>query len=106
MNSGPLIPANGRTLHEIPSPYAIDLGRQLEAHAYPPVQESPLRDYLRVLIKRKWVVIACLVVIFLAVAIASLRSTPIYEAAGSIAINRLDPATLNFKDSSNGGMDY
>src|SRR5262245_62029559 len=39
MDSGPLIPANNRTLHEIPSPYAIDLGRQLEARAYPPVQE-------------------------------------------------------------------
>jgi len=106
MDSGSLIPANGRTLHEIPAPYLLDPNRPLESSYYPPAQESPLRDYLRVLIKRKWVVITSIVVIFLAVAIASLRSTPIYEASGSIAINKMDPAMFAFKDSSNGGSDY
>jgi exopolysaccharide transport family protein len=75
-------------------------------HFYPAGEESALRDYLRVLIKRKWVVITSLVVIFFAVAIASLRSIPIYEAEGSIAINKMDSAALTFKDSANGGMDY
>lgn len=106
MDSGPLISAPGRTLHELPPPYAIDFARQLNARYYAPVQDSPLRDYLRVLIKRKWVVIASVVIIFFAVAIASLRSTPIYEAQGSIAINKLDPALLTFKDPSGGGSDY
>lgn len=106
MDSGPLIPANGRTLHEMPPPYTLELGRSLGSHFYPASEESALRDYLRVLIKRKWVVITSLVVIFFAVAIASLRSIPIYEAEGSIAINKMDPAALTFKDSANGGMDY
>ena len=39
------------------------------------------------------------ILIFLLVLIATLRSTPIYEASGTIAINRLDPGVINFKDS-------
>jgi exopolysaccharide transport family protein len=64
-----------------------------------PAQESALREYLRVLIKRKWVVIACVVGIFAGVAIASLRQTPVYEAAGRIAVNKADSNLVTFKDS-------
>jgi polysaccharide biosynthesis transport protein len=76
---------------------------QLSPGLYPPVpaQDSVLREYLRVLIKRKFVVISCVVVIFLLVLIATLRTTPIYEAAGTIAINKLDPGLITFKDSGN-----
>jgi polysaccharide biosynthesis transport protein len=64
-----------------------------------PAQESTLREYMRVLIKRKWMVISVIVGIFLAVAIASLRQTPIYEAVGRIAVNKADPNLITFKDS-------
>jgi exopolysaccharide transport family protein len=73
----------------------------------PPVQQdSVLREYLRVLIKRKWIVLASLAIIFSVVAIATLRATRIYEASGSIAINKQDSTMLNFKDSANGPSDY
>ena len=39
------------------------------------------------------------------VTISTLRSTPIYEAVGSIAINKMDPVTFNLKDSSS-SVDY
>ena len=71
-----------------------------------PSQESTLREYMRVLIKRKWMVIACVVGIFMAVAIASLRQTPIYEAVGRIAINKADSNLITFKDSGPVMMDY
>src|SRR5208283_1834549 len=64
-----------------------------------PSQESTLREYMRVLIKRKWMVIAVIVGIFMAVAIASLRQTPVYEAVGRIAVNKADPNLITFKDS-------
>ncbi len=70
-----------------------------------PSQESALREYMRVLIKRKYLVMAVVVGIFLAVAIASLRQTPIYEAVGRIAINKADSNLITFKDSAP-GMDY
>ena len=64
-----------------------------------PSQESTMREYLRVLIKRKWMVTGVVVGIFMAVAIASLRQTPIYEAASQIVINKADSNLITFKDS-------
>src|SRR6202790_4191914 len=64
-----------------------------------PSQESTMREYLRVLIKRKWMVTAVVLGIFMAVAIASLRQTPIYEAASQIVINKADSNLITFKDS-------
>jgi exopolysaccharide transport family protein len=65
-----------------------------------------VRDYLRILIKRKWVAIGSTFLIIAAVAIATLRSTPVYEASGSIAINKSDPMLINFKDSGSEGVEY
>ncbi len=64
-----------------------------------PAQESTLREYMRVLIKRKWMVIAVISGIFMAVAVASLRQTPIYEAVGQIVVNKADSNLITFKDS-------
>jgi polysaccharide biosynthesis transport protein len=109
MASGPLIPVNGQVLREVQPDHPIELNRQLGPSAYLtlPGQDSALREYLRVLIKRKWLVFSCLAIIFGVVALATLRSTRIYEAVGSIAINKTDPAILNLKDSgNNGASDY
>jgi polysaccharide biosynthesis transport protein len=109
MASGPLIPVNGQVLREVQADHPIELNRQLGPSAYGtlPGHDSPLREYLRVLIKRKWLVFSCLAIIFGVVALATMRSTRIYDAFGSIAINKTDPAILNFKESGNGGgSDY
>jgi succinoglycan biosynthesis transport protein ExoP len=109
MASGPLIPVNGQVLREVQADHPIELNRQLGPSAYStlPGQDSALREYLRVLIKRKWLVFSCLAIIFGVVALATMRSTRIYDAFGSIAINKTDPAILNFKESANGGgADY
>jgi succinoglycan biosynthesis transport protein ExoP len=109
MDSGPLIPVNGQVLREVQADHPIELNRQLGPSAYLtlPGQDSALREYLRVLIKRKWLVFSCLAIIFGVVALATMRSTRIYDAVGSIAINKTDPAILNLKESGNGGAsDY
>jgi exopolysaccharide transport family protein len=54
---------------------------------------------MRVLIKRKWMVISVIAGIFLIVAVASLRQTPIYEAVGQIVVNKADSNLITFKDS-------
>jgi succinoglycan biosynthesis transport protein ExoP len=61
---------------------------------------------VRVLAKRKWTVLICLVTIFSIVAIASLKMTPIYEASGSIAINKADSGLVNFNNSPTFSLDY
>jgi len=107
MDSGPLVKANASMIREVQpsSPFEFHASGP-PLHPWIQPQESPLREYLRVLIKRKWTVLGCLATIFSVVAIASLKMVPIYEAAGSIAINKPDSSLVNFKDSAGGTVDY
>ncbi len=108
MGSGPLVPANGQFPREIPFTLPAEFSRQtLSGNSLPgSQQDSVLRDYLRVLIKRKWSVIGSVALIFSLVAIATFRSTRIYEAVGSIAINKTDPMLLNIKGAASMMPDY
>src|SRR5215471_7045444 len=107
MDSGQLIPSGGP--REPQGLYALEFNRPTLPSPYsavPAQQDSVLREYLRVLIKRRWAVLSTLALIFSLVAIATLRATRIYEASGSIAINKTVPTLLNFKDEQNAGQDY
>ncbi len=116
MSSGPLVPRSNDTRSNDPRSDVPrnDGSRELQP-AEPaefirppgsalydvlPSQESTLREYMRTLIKRKWMVTAVVVGIFMAVAIASLRQTPVYEAVGRIAVNKADSNLITFKDST------
>jgi succinoglycan biosynthesis transport protein ExoP len=122
MDSASLVPANNPNVREM-QPVAPDLGRNsgqippsqinpgqinMGPRVYPELlsQESALGEYVRVLVKRKWTVLACLVTIFSIVAIASLKMTPVYEASGSIAINKADSGLVNFNNSPTFNVDY
>ncbi len=107
MDLGPLAPLGTPTVREIQPSQNVDLVRPLDPRFYPPLasHESGAREYLRTLIKRKWIVIICLVTIFSVVAIATLKTTPVYEAGGTIAINKPD-TTLNFQNSATFSLDY
>src|ERR1700682_157715 len=106
MSLGPLVPRsndprNNDGLRELqpgePAEFLRPIGSTLYNLAQS--QECTMREYLRVLIKRKWMVTAVVLGIFMAVAIASLRQTPIYEAASQIVINKADSNLMPFKDS-------
>ncbi len=99
---GPLIPVNGQIFREVQTDLPIEMSRHAGSSTYSglPVQDSVLREYLRVLIKRKWLVFSCFAIIFGVVAVATMRSTRIYDATGSIAINKTDPTMLNIRDNS------
>src|SRR5712671_5935586 len=107
MDSGPLIQANNAIVREMQPAPGFDLGRPAGPRLYPeiPSHDSAIGEYLRVLVKRKWIVLSCLITIFAVVAIASLKMTPVYDANGSIAINKPD-STLNFKNSATFSLDY
>ncbi len=106
MDSGPLVPSTP-IIREM-QPLSSDLGRTAGPRVYPELlsQESALGEYIRVLMKRKWTILACLVTIFSLVAIASLKMTPVYEASGSIAINKPDSGLVNFNNSPTFSVDY
>jgi succinoglycan biosynthesis transport protein ExoP len=112
MSLGPLVPRNNdprnnggpRELQPAgPAEFLRPIGSSLSNML--PSQDSMLREYVRVLIKRKWMVISVVAGIFMVVAIASLRQTPIYEAKGQIVINKADSNLITFKDSGQ-VMDY
>src|SRR5215470_9592970 len=106
MDSAPVMQMGNQGLREM-APAGMQIGRNLAAiHPAMATQDSILREYLRVLIKRKWIVIGTLVAIFGASLIATLRITPIYDAVGSIAINKPDPMLQNLRDPGNAGVDY
>jgi succinoglycan biosynthesis transport protein ExoP len=102
MSLGPLVPRNNEGSHELQPAVPAEFLRPIASGLYNvlPSQESTLREYMRVLIKRKWMVIAVVVGIFMAVAIASLRQTPVYDAVGRIAVNKADSNLISFKDST------
>src|ERR1700687_3584827 len=110
MSLGPLVPRSNDPRSDVvrndglrelqpgePAEFLRPIGSPL--YNVPPSPESTLREYVPFLIKRKWMVTAVIVAIFMAVAIASLRQTPIYEAASQIVINKADSNLVTFKDS-------
>jgi exopolysaccharide transport family protein len=107
MDSGPLVQANTPTVREM-QPAGGDFGRSIGPRVYPELvsQESALGEYARVLMKRKWTVLACVFTIFSVVAIASLKMTPVYEASGSIKISKPDSGMANFGNSPTFNVDY
>ena len=100
MALGPLVPRNDAP-RELQLPEPAEILKPFGSALYNvlPTQDSTLREYMRVLIKRKWLVAACLTGIFAVVAIASLRQTPIYDASGEIVVNKADSNLITFKDS-------
>src|SRR5208283_4643715 len=96
------VPRSNDGLHELQPSAPAEFLRPMGSALYNvlPSQESTLREYMRVLIKRKWMVIAIIVGIFVAVAIASLRQTPVYDAVGRIAVNKADSNLVSFKVSA------
>src|SRR5580658_10448718 len=107
MDFGPLVQANNQLVRDMQPAPGFDAGRPMAPHIYPqlPPHESAAGEYVRVLIKRKWIVLSCLLTIFSVVTIASLKMTPVYEAGGTIAINKPD-TSLNFQNSASFSLDY
>src|SRR5438552_3153342 len=103
----PALPQSSAPMLREVAPVPMQMNRNLAAiHPALSTQDSILREYLRVLIKRKWIVVGTFAVVFGAVLIATLRTTPIYDAVGSIAINKPDPMLQSLRDATNSGGDY
>src|SRR6202453_1276203 len=107
MDFGSLVQADNPAVREM-QPASASLGKKMGSPVYAelPAQQSTLGEYIRVLRKRKWTVLSCLITIFSLVAIASLKMTPVYEASGSIAINKPDSGLVNFNNSPTFSVDY
>ncbi|HXW91052.1 MAG TPA: polysaccharide biosynthesis tyrosine autokinase [Terriglobales bacterium] len=63
-------------------------------------QQFFLLDYLRVLVKRRWVILGSLAFGLAAAVIVSLHTTPLYRAEGQITISKENPNPLGFKSAT------
>lgn len=74
-------------------PVAFPVERQ-----YPQEEEIHLRDYLQVILRRKWTVITFFLVLVTTVTVATFISRPVYRASVVIKIDKENPNVLKFKD--------
>ena len=58
-------------------------------------EEIDLRDYLRVVLKRRWTIITVFAVMAISVTIHAFTSTPVYEAATRLIIEKENPRFRN-----------
>ncbi len=68
---------------------------------YAPYQEEKqvhLRDYWKVIMKRRWIIIALFLIVLIASAVGTFTTKPIYRGTATIQINRENPQIVDFKD--------
>ena len=61
-------------------------------------REVHLRDYWKVIQKRRWVVIAFFFIVLTATAVGTFTMTPIYRSTATIQINKENPQIVDFKE--------
>ncbi len=61
-------------------------------------KEPHLRDYLRVILRRKWIVITFFLVAVTTALLGTFLMTPIYRASVAIKIDKENPNVINIKD--------
>jgi polysaccharide biosynthesis transport protein len=57
-----------------------------------------LLDYWEIVLKRRWLVLTCLLVVFTTVAIGTLKERPVYEGKVLLEIDPEPPDVVNFKE--------
>src|SRR5436305_15170937 len=73
---------------------------------YLPSEDSPLLHYLRVVKKRRWTVLATTAIVFTLAVIATLNTTPLYQASSKLAIFPEATNVLGFKNVEDNATDY
>lgn len=70
-------------------------------------EESPrLLDYLSVVLKRRWAVLTCLLIVFTTVAVGTFKEKPLYAGRVLIEINPEEPQVLSFQQIAQSGPAY
>jgi succinoglycan biosynthesis transport protein ExoP len=70
-------------------------------YSYLPPQEERevhLRDYWKVIWKRRWTVLALFLIVLITTAVATFTMKPIYRGTVSIQINKENPQVMDFKE--------
>ena len=71
---------------------------QQRSYGYQIEDEIKLRDYLDVIMRRKWLIMTVLALTFLSTLVFTLASTKIYEASAVIEVNQQTPQVTKFEE--------
>jgi succinoglycan biosynthesis transport protein ExoP len=68
--------------------------------------QKHLREYVRLLMKRKWIIIGCVVTAVVIAAVYNFRQTPIYQATAQLEIDMESNDVLPYQDFNNSQFNY
>lgn len=71
---------------------------QVPEYQYQDEEEVDLRDYLRIIIKRRWLIATILIVLTSIVAIYSFMAEPVYKATVQVLIEKENPKVVNVEE--------
>src|SRR5512136_672317 len=72
-----------------------------QAYTSPSSQEQKeveLRDYWKVILKRKWTIISFTFIVLIATGVMTFTMKPIYRSTATIQINKENPQVVDFKE--------
>jgi capsular exopolysaccharide synthesis family protein len=100
-------PNRGNSLAPVePDPLSLSRGYSYNYGTIPPGALPPndngLLQYLPILRKHRWTILATVIIVVTLTTIVTLRTTPIYEAVGRIALSHENNDVLGFKGSGEG----
>jgi capsular exopolysaccharide synthesis family protein len=70
-------------------------------YSYPPPEEEKevhLREYWKVILKRRWMIVAIFSILFIVIAVGTFVKKPIYRGTVTIQINKENPQIVDFKE--------
>ncbi len=94
----PMDETNGKKLSPVGDKYVLPALVQQPYSEWQEAEEIQLRDYLDVILRRKWLILTVLALVFLSTLIFSLAATRIYEASAVIEVSQENPRVTNFQE--------
>ncbi len=87
----------------VPQPQSLERAglpmlREQDVVDISPEEVPHLLDYWRIIVKRRWALLSCLLIVFSVVAIGTLKQKSVYQGKVLVEVNPEEPNVLNFKE--------
>jgi len=90
--------STGKTLPALPGNHLPSADGQIPFYEFQKDEDIQLRDYLDVMLRRKWLIMTVLALTFLSTMVFTLASTKIYEASAVVEVNQETPQVTKFEE--------
>ena len=90
--------STGGTLPALAGNHLPSADGQSPFYEFQKVEDIQLRDYLDVMLRRKWLIMTVLALTFLSTMVFTLASTKIYEASAVVEVNQETPQVTKFEE--------